>query len=293
MDDHEFLARRFEQDRGHLAAVAFRMLGSRAEAEDAVQEAWLRLSRTDTTEVQNLTGWLTTVVSRVCLDLLRSRAARREDPLDVPRPEPADAARAESPGTDPEQAAVQADAVGTALLVVLETLTPAERLAFVLHDLFAMPYDDIAPIVDRSPDATRQLASRARRRVQGADAEGQVDRIRQRAVVDAFLAASREGRFDDLLQLLDPEVVVQADAVAVVAGADAEVRGVDAVARTFAGRAQHARPAYIDGAAGAVWSVDGRPRVVFRFRVVGDKVTGIELLMDPATIRQLDLEPAE
>lgn len=293
MADHEFLAQRFEQDRGHLAAVAYRMLGSRAEADDAVQEAWLRLSRSDTSDVENLTGWLTTVVSRVCLDVLRTRASRREQPLGVRLPEQADAPRAEPLGTDPEQAVVQADAVGTALLVVLETLTPTERLAFVLHDLFALPYDEIAPIVERSPDATRQLASRARRRVQGVEAEGQVDRARQRAVVDAFLAASREGRFDDLLRLLHPDAVVHADAVAVAAGAEADVQGADAVARTFSGRARHAETAYIDGVAGAVWFMDGTPRVVFHFTVVGDRVAGIGLVMDPTTIRELDLEPVD
>ncbi|MFL6101189.1 MAG: sigma-70 family RNA polymerase sigma factor [Actinomycetales bacterium] len=291
MDDHEFLARRFEQDRGHLQAVAFRVLGSRAEADDAVQEAWLRLSRSDTSEIANLTGWLTTVVSRVCLDMLRSRRARREDPLDLQLPGHGPAPAAELDAMGPEGQAVQADSVGLALLVVLETLTPAERLAFVLHDLFAMPFDEIAPIVDRSPDATRQLASRARRRVQGVDAQGRVDRVRQQAVVDAFLAASREGRFDDLLALLDPEAVVHADAVAVSAGAEAEVRGAEAVARTFAGRARHARTAYIDGVAGAVWFMDGTPRVVFRFRIDADKVTGIDLVMDPARIGELDLEP--
>jgi RNA polymerase sigma factor (sigma-70 family) len=292
MDDDEFLARRFEQDRGHLGAVAFRMLGSRPEADDAVQEAWLRLSRADTSDVENLTGWLTRVVSRVCLDMLRSRSARREDPLELHLPTQAERPASASAGGYPEHEAVHSDAVGLAMLVVLETLTPAERLAFVLHDMFAMPYDEIAPIVDKSPEATRQLASRARRRVQSADADERIDRTRQRAVVEAFLAASREGRFDALLELLDPDAVVHADAVAVASGAEAEARGADAVARTFAGRARHARVAYIDGFAGLVWTVDRRPRVVFCFSVEGDRVTRIELVMDPARISDLDLEMA-
>src|SRR3712207_2706000 len=208
MDEKDFLAARFDEHRTHLRAVAYRMLGSRAEAEDAVQEAWLRLSRTDADEVENLGGWLTTVVARVSLNTLRSRRARREEPLDVRMPEPI-VDRAD--GTDPEHEALLADSVGLALLVVLETLNPAERLAFVLHDMFAVPFDEIAPIVDRSPDAARQLASRARRRVQGETAVPDVDLGTQREVIDAFLAAAREGDFEGLLAVLDPDVVLRED----------------------------------------------------------------------------------
>ena len=209
MDEHDWLAERFEAHRAHLRAVAYRMLGSLSEADDAVQEAWLRLSRSDTSVVENLGGWLTTVVARVCPDMLRSRKSRREEPLGAPL---ADPIVSREDGTDPEHEALLADSVGLALLVVLETLAPAERLAFVLHDMFAVPFDEIAPIVGRSPAAARQLASRARRRVQGAAAVPDADLTRQREVVDAFLAASREGDFDALLALLDPDVVLRADA---------------------------------------------------------------------------------
>src|SRR5256885_11451483 len=215
MDERDWLVERFEAHRTHLRAVAYRMLGSATEADDAVQESWLRLSRTDTSDVDNLGGWLTTVVARVCLDMLRSRTARREEPLGTHLP---DGTAGPDHGLDPEQEALLADSMGPALLVVLETLAPAERLAFVLHDMFAMPFDEIAPIVGRSPDATRQLASRARRRVQGATMSD-VDLTRQREVVDAFLAASRGGDFDALLAVLDPDVVVRADSAAVEAGA--------------------------------------------------------------------------
>src|SRR5437763_6093184 len=236
MDTQDWLTDRFEAHRAHLKAVAYRMLGSASEADDAVQEAWIRLSRAGADDVANLGGWLTTVVSRVCLDMLRSRSARREEPIDTPVPEmgPGQAAP-----VDPEQEALLADSVGSALLVVLETLAPAERLAFVLHDLFAVPFDEIAAIVGRSPAAARQLASRARRRVQGATADPIADRARQRAVVDAFLAASRGGDFTALLALLDPDVVLRADEAAVRTGnIAAEVRGAAAVAETFAGRAR-------------------------------------------------------
>ena len=217
MDEHDWLAERFEENRTHLRAVAYRMLGSLSEADDAVQESWLRLSRSDTSGVENLGGWLTTVVARVCLDMLRSRKSRREEPLDVHVPEPIVSREA---GTDPEHEALLADSVGLALLVVLETLAPAERLAFVLHDMFAVPFDEIAPIVGRSPAAARQLASRARRRVQGCGrALPDADLTRQREVVDAFLAAARGGDFDALLAVLDPDVVLRADRAAVPAGA--------------------------------------------------------------------------
>ena len=227
MDEHDWLAERFEANRTHLRAVAYRMLGSLSEADDAVQEAWLRLSRSDTSGVENLGGWLTTVVARVCLDMLRSRKSRREEPLGAHVPEPI---VSREDGIDPEHEALLADSVGLALLVVLETLAPAERLAFVLHDMFAVPFDEIAPIVGRSPAAARQLASRARRRVQGAATAPDADLTRQREVVDAFLAASRGGDFDALLAVLDPDVVLRADRAAVQAGASREVRGAAAVA---------------------------------------------------------------
>jgi RNA polymerase sigma factor (sigma-70 family) len=288
MDDHDWLAEQFEQHRSHLRAVAYRMLGSSAEADDAVQEAWLRLSRTGTGGVGNLGGWLTTVVGRVSLDMLRSRRSRREDPLGPELPEELHDAR---DGTDPEREVLLADAVGPALLVVLETLAPAERLAFVLHDLFAVPFDEIAAILGRSPAAARQLASRARRRVQGAPAAPGADPGRQRAVVDAFLAASRDGDFDALVALLDPDVVLRADPAAVRTGAEAEVRGARAVAGTFSGRARFARPALVDGAAGAVWAPGGRPRVAFRFTITGGRITGIDLVADPEQLGRLAITP--
>jgi RNA polymerase sigma factor (sigma-70 family) len=273
------LARRFEADRPHLRAVAQRMLGSAGEADDAVQEAWLRLSRSDTSEVGNLTGWLTTVVSRVCLDMLRSRAARREDSADLPETPAAEDAL-------PEHEALLADAIGPALLVVLDTLAPGERLAFVLHDLFAVPFPQIAEIAGCSPAAARQLASRARRKVQGREADD--DRARSRTVVEAFLAASRGGDFAALLALLDPDVVLRADAVAVRSGATDLVRGANAVAETFCGRAKHAEPAWLDGEAGAVWTVGGTPRVAFAFTVADGRVTAIELIADPADLAEME-----
>jgi RNA polymerase sigma factor (sigma-70 family) len=286
MDDRDWLAERFEAHRPHLRAVAYRMLGSAAEADDAVQEAWLRASRAGADEVDNLGGWLTTVVARVCLNQLRSRRSRPEAPLDDQAAELADGA------ADPEAEAVLADAVGPALLVVLDTLSPAERLAFVLHDLFAVPFGEIAEILGRSEAAARQLASRARRRVQGAEAsEG--DRARQRLVVEAFLAASRKGDFEALLRLLDPRVVARADAAAVAAGAEAEVRGARAVAGTFVGRARFARPALVEGAVGAVWAPGGRPRVVFAFTVSDGRVAEIRLLADPERLAELDLVPLD
>ncbi|HKE52267.1 MAG TPA: sigma-70 family RNA polymerase sigma factor [Actinomycetes bacterium] len=284
MTESDWLAERFEAHRTHLTAVAFRMLGSLSEADDAVQEAWLRFSRADSSDVENLGGWLTTIVARVSLDLLRSRRSRREEPhgSDLPKP-----AFGRDDGTDPEQEAVLADSVGLAMLVVLDTLTPAERLSFVLHDMFAVPFDEIAPIVGRSPGAARQLASRARRRVQGADTTSEVDVRRQREVVDAFLTASRGGNFAALLALLDPDVVVRSDEAAVLVGAAAEVRGATAVAETFVGRARAAKPALIDGAPGAVWAPGGEPRVVFAFTVAAGKIVGIEMLADPDRLREL------
>ncbi len=302
----DVLAQRFEDSRPHLAAVAYRMLGSRAEADDAVQEAWLRLARTDVGGVDNLRGWLTTVVSRVCLDMLRSRTSRREDPL------PDDERVA--PEAGPEGEAVLADSVGAALLVVLDTLPPAERLAFVLHDLFAVPFDEIGTVLGRSPAAARQLASRARRRVQGAGADepdppavesgglaaddgGGADDAtpdpagRRREVVTAFLTASRGGDFTALLELLDPEAVVLADAAAVIAGAEAEVRGAAAVAATFVGRAKAARLALLDGEPGLIWTHRGEVRMAFAFTVLDGRIAGIELIADPARIAAMGVEP--
>jgi RNA polymerase sigma factor (sigma-70 family) len=282
MAQNEWLAERFEEHRAHLRSVAYRMLGSRSEADDAVQEAWLRLSRADRSDVENLGGWLTTVVARVSLNMLRSRDTRREEPLDEGVPEPL-------AGVDPEQEAVLADSVGIALLVVLDTLTPAERLAFVLHDMFAVPFEEIAGILDRSPDATRQLASRARRRVQSVGSTPDADLVRQSEAVSAFLAAAREGDFEGLLAMLAPDVVVRADQVAVATGAEPEVRGADAVAGTFAGRAKAARVALIDGAFGLAWAPGEKPRVVFSFTIEDGKIAAIDLLADPERLEAMDL----
>ena len=285
MHHSEWLAERFEANRSHLREVAFRMLGSLSEADDAVQESWLRLSRTDASEVENLRGWLTTVVSRVCLDILRSRKSRREESLDARVPEPP---LATEDGTDPEREAVLADSVGSALLVVLDTLAPAERVAFVLHDLFGLPFDEIAPIVDRSPAAARQLASRGRRRVQGAPARGAADPNRKRKIVEAFLAASRGGDFAALLALLDPNAVFRADAAAVRSGAQ-EARGAAAVAQVFAGRAKAAHLALVDGDPAIVWSAGGRPRAVFGFVISDAKIVEIDLVMDRERLGALDV----
>ena len=285
MDEHDRLAERFEADRTHLRAGAYRMLGSASEADDAVQEAWLRLSRSGTDGVENLGGWLTTVVARVCLDMLRSRASRREDPFGEQVPEPI-ASREDA--IDPEHEAVLADSVGLALLVVLDTLGPAERVAFVLHDMFGVPFDEIAPILGRTPAAARQLASRARSRVQGATVPD-ADRSRQRAVVDAFLAAARGGDFDALLAVLDPDVVVRADPAAVLTGASEELRGAPAVADTFSGRARAARPALVEGTPGLVWMQHGRPQMVSDFTIANGKVVKIDLIADPERISELDL----
>lgn len=297
MDKHDWLAERFEAHRTHLRGVAYRMLGSHNEADDAIQEAWLRLSRSDTSRVENLGGWLTTVVGRVCLDMLRSRKSRREAYLDEHGPEPT---VSHVEGTDPERETLLADSIGLALLVVLETLTPAERVAFVLHDMFDVPFDEIAPIVGRSPTAARQLASRARRRVRGAPAgASDTDLDRQREVVNAFLAASRGGDFDALLNVLDPDVVLRADNTAVqlavarrAAGAPElapEAHGADVVARTFSGRAAAAQPALVNGAAGLVWAPGGRPRTVFGFTIKGGKIVAIDLIADHERLRQLDV----
>jgi RNA polymerase sigma factor (sigma-70 family) len=281
MSELEILAQRFEADRGHLHAVAQRILGSAHEADDAVQEAWVRLSRSDTTEVGNLTGWLTTVVSRVCLDMLRSRQARREDPGELPVVVADEA--------DPEQEAVLADAIGPALMLVLDTLGPRERLAFVLHDMFAVPFPEIAEIIGASPAVARQLASRARRRIQGTDHEIS-DKSGQRRVVAAFLAASRGGDFAALLELLDPSVVLRADPAAVAMGVSARVSGPSDVAGVFNGRAKALRTALLDGQPGLVWALRGEPKVAFVFTVVDGSVTGIEQIADPATLTALEIE---
>jgi RNA polymerase sigma factor (sigma-70 family) len=292
MDDGDWLTERFQAHRAHLRAVAYRMLGSLSEADDAVQDAWLRLSRADTSGVDNLGGWLTTMVARLCLDRLRARASRREQPLGVRLPDPI---VSRQDGTDPEQQALLAEGVGLAMLVVLETLAPAERLAFVLHDLFAVPFDEIAVIVGRSPAAARQLASRARRRVQGAAPVPDADLTRQRAVVDAFFAAARDGDFQALLAVLDPDVVVHADAGAAPLGAPRVVRGAAAVAEQvritggFARFARFARPALLNGAAGVVFAPGGRPVALIGFTIQGGKIVEIDILSDPARLRRLDL----
>jgi RNA polymerase sigma-70 factor, ECF subfamily len=286
MDEQKFLAERFEANRSHLRRVAYRMLGSLSEAEDAVQEAWLRLARSHTSDVRNLSGWLTTVVARVCLDMLRGRKSRREEPIGPQVPEPAVGSDG---GIDPEQEAQMADSVGLALLVVLETLPPAERIAFVLHDMFDLPFDEIAPIVGRSEAAARQLASRARRRVQGAGNTAEADRAADQKVVDAFLAASRNGDFEGLLAVLDPDVVVRADDAAARLGGSHEMRGADAVARAFLGRARAARTALVDGAVGAVVAPHGRLLMVVNFTIANGKIVAIDAVADPGRLQQFDL----
>ena len=285
MDEHDWLAERFTEHRPHLRAVAYRMLGSLSDADDAVQEAWLRLSRSDASGVENMAGWLTTIVARVSLNMLQSRKARREDPVGASPPE-----EAGSGADGPEHEVVLADSVGLALLVVLDTLTPAERLAFVLHDMFAVPFEEIAPIVERSPATTRKLASRARLRVQGADTAPDIDLTRQRQIVEAFLAASRNGDFDALLAALDPDVVLRSDqAVVRMGGGEPEVRGAMAVAGTFSGRARAARLALVDGVPGAVWAYKGRPRVVFGFTITDGQISAISLRADPALLAEADV----
>lgn len=293
MTDSDLLAEQFVTHRSHLRSVALRMLGSSHDADDAIQETWLRLSRSDARAVDNLGGWLTTVVARVCLDMLRSRANKQEVSSEAAPEPPA--------GSSPEDEAMLADSVGLALLVVLDTLEPAERLAFVLHDMFAVPYTEIAPIVGRTPVAARQLASRARRRVQSDPVVPDAPAATQRQVVAAFLGAARHGDFEALVRLLDPDVVLRADAVAiemaarrVSAGAPdlgEEMRGVDAVARVFAGGARGARLTLVDGLAGAVVSVGGRPMAVFGFALRHGRVAVIELLADPETLAAIELEP--
>jgi RNA polymerase sigma factor (sigma-70 family) len=285
MNERDYLAERFEEHRTHLRAVAFRMLGSLSEVDDAVQEAWLRLSRSDNAAIDNLGGWLTTVVARVCLDMLRSRQSRREEPFSPEAPEPVATGAS---GSSPEQEALLADSVGLALLVVLDRLAPAERLAFVLHDMFAVPFEEIAPIVGRSAEATRQLASRARRRVRGGAAAPEPDLVRQREVVEAFIAALRAGDFEGLLAVLDPDLVVRAD----MPGAPREIRGAAVWAKgavAYGHLAQLTRPALVDGAIGVVVAPRGRLVRALRFTVANGKITEIEVIGDPARLGGLDV----
>ena len=292
MNERDYLAERFEENRTHLRAVAYRMLGSSSEVDDAVQEAWLRLSRADTAGIDNLGGWLTTVVARVCLDILRSRKSRREQSFTADVPEPVATGKS---GSNPEHEALLADSVGLALLVVLDRLTPAERLAFVLHDMFAVPFEEIAPIVGRSAEATRQLASRARRRVRGSAATPESDLVRQREVIDAFLAALRGGDFEGLLAVLDPDLVVRADA-AVTSGAPTEARGAAVWAKqavAFGQLARLVRPALVNGAIGVVMAPRGRLVRALTFKIANGKITEIEVIGDPARLGELDLSIVE
>ena len=289
MDESTWLVERFEEHRPRLRAVAYRMLGSASEADDAVQDAWLRLSRADTSGVENLPGWLTTVVARVCLNMLRSREHRREDPLDA---RPSDPVADHRPGTDPEQETLLADSVGIAVLVVLDRLNPAERLAFVLHDMFAMPFTEVAAILGRSAEATRQLASRARRRVKGGSAARDADLSRQRRVVEAFMAASRGGDFGALVALLDPDVVLRADRAAgptpepvVLHGARAVASGASAASE----RVRFTQPALVNGAVGLVMAPLGKLFLVLGFTITEDRITGIDIIADPDRLRGLDL----
>jgi RNA polymerase sigma factor (sigma-70 family) len=291
MNQNDWLARRFDESRAHLRAVAYRMLGSASDAEDAVQETWLKLNRSDSREIQNLGGWLTTVLARVCLDMLRARGSRREEPLAAANDEPGDGS--------PEDDLAMADAIGPALLVVLETLAPAERVAYVLHDMFDLSFEEVARMLDRTPIAARQLASRARRRVQGTEAPAP-GIAQHRELVSAFLAASRDGNFERLLAVLSLEVVLRADDVAVRTAISRqrhgapdlapEVRGASRVASAFKGRARAAVPAIIDGEAGAVWAVGGLVRAAFVFSIEEDKITAIDIVMDPARLAQLDVK---
>jgi RNA polymerase sigma factor (sigma-70 family) len=289
MDEREGLLDRFQEQQPRLWAVAYRMLGSTSEADDAVQEAWLRASRADTGRVENLPAWLTTVVARLCLNMLRSRKLRREEPLDMQMPEQL---IGNEDGGDPEQEALLADSVGLALLVVLDTLAPAERLAFVLHDMFDLPFDEIAPIVGRSPAAARQLASRARRRVKGNDALPDSDLSRQRRVVDAYLAATRAGDFQALVELLDPDVVLRADRESVPTGIPMLIRGARAVAKgalASSERARFTQPARVDGTVGLVMAPRGQLVVALRFTITRERITEIDVVADPARLRQLHL----
>jgi RNA polymerase sigma-70 factor (ECF subfamily) len=288
MDERDWLADRFQEHRGHLKAVAYRMLGSLAEADDAVQEAWLRLSRSDTQKIDNLRAWLTTVVARVCLNVLRSRNVRREEPMGVHVPDPL---VSREDALDPEHEIVLADSVGLALQVVLDTLAPAERLAFVLHDMFDVPFEQIAAMMDRSPDAARQLASRARRRVRGVAPVPDSDLARQRAVVQAFFTAARGGDFDALVAVLHPDIVLRSDGGAARPGVSRIIRGATAVARSavrFARPSAVVRPALVNGAAGVVIVEDGQPVTIMGFTVSNGKIVEIDAISDPERLRQVD-----
>ena len=290
--DEDLLTKQYDEHREHLRAVAYRMLGSSSDADDAVQETWLRLNRSDSSSIENLGGWLTTVTARVCLNMLRARKAKREEPFEPHVPDPV-VQRAEA--AEPEHAAVLADSVGLALLVVLDTLAPAERLAFVLHDMFAVPFDEIADMVDRSPEATRQLASRARRRVQGASVPD-TDLARQREVVDAFFAAARGGDFDTLVSVLDPDVVLRSDGGTARPLASAVVRGAAAVAGraiTFSQPGATLRPALVNGGAGVVVIIGCKPYAIMGFTVAGGRVIAIDALADPERVREIDLSALE
>ncbi|KUJ69851.1 RNA polymerase subunit sigma-70 [Streptomyces albus subsp. albus] len=290
MNEHALPAERFEEDRAHLRAVAYRMLGSLSEAEDAVQDAWLRVSRADVAEVENITGWLTTVVARICLNMLRSRQTRREEPLEE---RPSEPVAGEEGGADPEREALLADTVGVALLVVLDTLTPAERLAFVLHDMFAVPFEEIALMLERSPAATRQLASRARRRVRGGAPAPGTDLKRRRRMVDAFLAATRGGDFEALVSLLHPDVVLRADALVVPTPEAIVVRGAEPVARgamAATGRARFTGIALLDGSVGLVMAPRGRLRLVLAFTITDEGITGIDVIADPERLGGIELD---
>ena len=286
MDEHNWLAEQFEAERPHLRAVAYRMLGERAEAEDAVQEAWLHLSHSDTSNVSNLGGWLTTVVARVCLNMLHVRKLRREESLEASVPAPITSREDE---IDPEQELLLADSVGLALLVVLDTLSPAERLAFVLHDIFAVPFDEIAPLVERSPTAARQLASRARRRVRGRANDQDAELAARREVVEAFLTAARAGNFDALLAVLAPDVVLRHDSTTIPTGVPGEMHGAAAVAKQFVGRARATQPALVNGSVGVVVAPRGRLLGVLDLRIRHGKITAITAIYEPARLRELHL----
>ena len=290
MAEHEWLAEKFEENRAHLRGIAYRMLGTLNEADDAVQEAWLRLSRCDADAIQNLAGWLTTVVSRVCLDMLRSRTSRREEALDLHSAEPVAIRHGQR---DPEQETLLADSIGAALLIVLDRLDPAERLAFVLHDMFALPFDEVASIVGRSPEAARQLASRARRRVQGGAAVPQANVMEQRRVVDAFLDALRRGDFEGLVAVLDPDVVVRVDEAAARPGAPREIRGARnwakgaiAFSRQLTGSVQ---PMLVNGEVGLVWTPGRHVFRVLRFSFADGKIATVDIVADPSRLREFDL----
>jgi RNA polymerase sigma factor (sigma-70 family) len=290
MHERDWLAARFEENRPRLRAVAYRMLGSLTEADDAVQDAWLRLSRSGANEVENLGGWLTTIVARVCLNMLRSRNMRREEPMGVHVPDPVISFE----NGDPEHQVLLADSVGLALQVVLDTLAPAERLAFVLHDMFDVPFDEIAPMVGRSAEAARQLASRARRRVRGSARVPDAELVAQRRVVDAFIAAARGGDLDALLEVLDPDVVLRADSGPARPAATRVIRGATAVARSSLGGARARpnillRPALVNGAAGVIMMDGGQPFAVYGFTVAGGKIVEIDIVSDPERLRQLGL----